>query len=87
MLVHTYLRILGDHILDNSWEEIRTVLALGNHLRWEWEGERRGRKGKRRGRREERGKEGGERRGRREERGEGEERGRRGEKIGGKTFC
>ena len=39
MLVYTYLSVLGDHILDNSWEEIRTVLALCNHLRWEWEGE------------------------------------------------
>lgn len=49
MLVYTYLRVLGDHILDNSWEEIRTVLALGNHLRWEWEGEERGRGGGGRG--------------------------------------
>ena len=39
MLVYTYLRVLGDNIFNNSWEEIRTVLALGNHLRWEWEGE------------------------------------------------
>ena len=37
MLVYTYLRVLGDNIFNNSWEEIRTVLALGNHLRWKGE--------------------------------------------------
>jgi len=29
----SYLRVLGDHVLDNSREEIGAVLALSDHLR------------------------------------------------------
>jgi len=33
----SYLRVLGDHVLDNGRKEIGAVLALGDHL---WRNER-----------------------------------------------